>query len=199
VARSTEDIVEEIEQKLRPLKARIYKPPEPRPLPARDVIRAHIDTIVKASPDLQGLRNWRSWRDKARVALLHVRALENALRYRRPLEKQVPTLTAATEIEPLTHLDGPDPRLDGLQWLCAHQACVLIEELSKKPVVQTWRGNAHAIARALFEAVTGKPASASGLLQAVRKAKRFRDGDPTAAPQVQVRGYFRLGPVKTNN
>jgi hypothetical protein len=111
----------------------------------------------------------------------------------------VPTLTAAAEIEPLTHLDGPDPRLDALQWLCAHQACVLIEELSKKPVVQTWRGNAHAIARALFEAVTGKPASASGLLQAVRKAKRFRDGDPTAAPLAQVRGYFRLGPVKTNN
>ena len=73
----------------------------------------------------------------------------------------------------------------------------MIGELSEKPAVITPDGNSHTIARLLFEAATRKPAPATGLLQAVRKAKRWRDGDPTAvAPQMVVRGYFTLGPPK---
>jgi hypothetical protein len=181
--RSCDEIVEEIEKELRPLKRRIYKPPGPRPLPLQKVIESRIDLIKQVASRLK-LPNWRSVRDNARKALPLVEALE----------KQAPTLTAAAQIEPLTHLVGSDSRLDTLQWLCGHGAIVLIAELSESSVeaVPCADGKAHVIAKLLFEAVTGIRASRYSLLQSVKKAKRFRDGNNDAAPRVVVRDYFRL-------
>jgi hypothetical protein len=190
VARNTEDIIEGVENELRPLKRRTQKPSRPQLRPRREEIKAHIDMLRKSAQ--AKLPNVRSIGDKARRALHHVRALEREWPLR--ISDQ---LSISDLIEPLTHLEGSDPRLDKLQWECGHQALVLIGELSEKPAVITPDGNAHTIARLLFEAATRKPAPATGLLQAVRKAKRWRDGDPTAvAPQMVVRGYFTLGPPK---
>jgi hypothetical protein len=177
VALSRENIIEAIEVELRPLKDRIYKPPEPRPLPAPDVIKAHVALIMRASA-LMPLPNWRSVRDKARRALPYVQAL--------------PTPIAASEVEALTRLTGSDLRLDELKWLCGHSAIVLIEELSARPAGLSADGNVHNIAKLLYEAATGRPVSPRGLLQSIRKAKRFRDGDLTAAPQIRVSGYFHV-------
>jgi hypothetical protein len=183
-------IIEEIEWALQPLKKLVYKPPAPRPLPASDVIKTHIDIIKAAAPNLQKLRNWRSVRDRARAALRHARALA----------KLWPSTVAyQVEPEPLANIEGPDPRLDMLQWLCGHGAIVLIEELSEAAVVTSSGGNAHIVAKLLFEAVTGQQPSFNALLQSIKKAKRFRDGETTAAPRLQVRGYFRFEPPTTSN
>jgi hypothetical protein len=190
--RSTEDIIEEIESELRPLKRRMQKPSGLQLRPPREEIKAHI-AIVSRSAQTK-LPNARSVRDKARRALPLVRALEGEFPLRIPYGSG--QLNISDFIEPLTHLEGPDPRLDALQFYCGHQALVLIEQLSKKPVAMTPGGNAHTIAQLLFEAVTGELPSATGLLQAGRKAKRFRDGDLTTAPLVVVRGYFTFGSPK---
>jgi hypothetical protein len=63
-----------------------------------------------------------------------------------------------------------------LQWLCAHQAYVLIKQFSDELPVTTQNGNMHAIAQLLFEAVAGRPCSEkAGLLRTVKKVKRWQE------------------------
>jgi hypothetical protein len=176
--RDIDDIVEAIRTELHPLKPRVHKPQMPRPSSPQKVIKDRIELIKQQAPRLK-LPDWRSVRRNALRALPYVRDLESEW----PLD-------IAQQIEPLTSLAGSDPRLDTLQWLCGHGAIVLVEELSARPAATSADGNAHVIAKLLFEAVTGKRASARGLLQSVKRAKRFRDGDNDAAPRIDVRGYF---------
>ena len=70
---------------------------------------------------------------------------------------------------------GPDKRFNQLQWSCALQAYWLIKEFSSSPPVSTQDGNMHAIAQLLFEAATGRRCSKVGLLQTVKKVKRWRE------------------------
>jgi hypothetical protein len=69
---------------------------------------------------------------------------------------------------------GPDRRLDTLQWLCAHTACVLVEQYSDNEPTTTPLGPAHAIAQMLCEAITGEPQSDASCLKALRSVITWR-------------------------
>jgi hypothetical protein len=80
------------------------------------------------------------------------------------------------QIAALNRATGPDKRFNHLQWLCAHQAHVLIKQFSDELPVSSQNGNMHAIAQLLFEAVAGQPCSErAGLLRAVKKVKYFQE------------------------
>jgi hypothetical protein len=64
---------------------------------------------------------------------------------------------------------GPDPRFSYLDWICAHQARVLIATYSPQRPVTTRDGNVHQMAQLLRESVTGKQGTEAGLLKAVKQ------------------------------
>ena len=74
----------------------------------------------------------------------------------------------------LTKARGPDRRGDNLQWLCAHSACVLVENFGISKPVSTQNGNVHAIAQLIHEAITRLPGSDASGLKAVRAVLAFR-------------------------
>jgi hypothetical protein len=61
-----------------------------------------------------------------------------------------------------------DPRLNNLQHLCVRQARYLVERFSRVPPSKTEGGNVHTIAQLLFEAATGQLCEESGLAYAVK-------------------------------
>jgi hypothetical protein len=70
---------------------------------------------------------------------------------------------------------GPDARFNYLGWVCAYQACLLVERFSKKPPVSTPFGNLHIITQVIFTAVSGRHVSENaGLLKSVRAALAYR-------------------------
>jgi hypothetical protein len=183
VRRSQADIADDIVFELRPL--RRLKRGEVRPEPA---IAQHIEIINKVVA---------GWARIGTVAVIRKRAAR-AVRALAALEEVCPTQPAGgrqlfggvdvhhvrKQIESLTYATklalgkkGREPRAsNNLHWMCAHQAIVLIEQFSKKPPVTRPGGNAHSVAKLLFEAVTGTPCSDSGLVKAVKKVKKWRGG-----------------------
>ena len=169
------DIADDIVFELRPL--RRLKRGEVRPEPAI-AISKHIEEINHAVAD------YARFGAVGAVAVIRKRAAR-AVRALAALEKVCPILDvrlAHERIELLTYTTklalgkkGREPRANNhLHWMCAHQAIILIEQFSKKPPVTSAGGNAHLVAKLLFEAVTGKPCSDSGLVKALKKVKKWR-------------------------
>jgi hypothetical protein len=179
------DIAEDIVFELRPL--RRLKRGEVRPEPA-SAIAQHIEIINRAVADWARIGAVGVIRKRAARAVRALAALEEVcptpaagcrqLFFGVDLQRvreQIELLMPKTKKKP-KQIEGPDPRANNLHWLCAHQAIVLIEQFSRKPPVTTAGGNTHLVAKLLFEAVTGKPTSDSGLVKALKKVKKWRGG-----------------------
>jgi hypothetical protein len=152
--RSRDDIAEEIRTNLGSLKPGSGDP--------CSEILWHIQFIAKEAPML----DFDAAREKGRLAAKALAVLGDGF----PPEIIVP-------LELVSRLDkgrGPDKRFGVLQWLCAHQACVLIEQFSQKAPVGTQDGNLHSIAQLIREAVTGHPGSSTDTLRACKSVLRFR-------------------------
>jgi hypothetical protein len=159
--RSLDEIIEDIVDELHPLNPRAGDP--------RPVIRKHIMLIKEDAEDLAILRNVKAIRKVALEASTALARLKQLLRS-----------TAGSQIHrclmlvrALSKTEGPDPRMNATQWLCAFQAFNLVNQFSKKPPVTTQNETWHLIAQFLFEAVIGKPPSEAGLLRAVKRVARF--------------------------
>ena len=108
-------IVDEIERELQPLKRGVHRP--------RERIRAGLKIVIEGNKHLAPrLRTWRAARERAARIEPDVNKLRGSLR---------PEVIG--EVAALAHIEGPDPRMDVLQWLVAHQAWALLEELWTRP------------------------------------------------------------------
>jgi hypothetical protein len=183
--RSPADIADDIVFELRPL--RRLKRGEVRPEPAI-AISQHIEIINHCVASWARIGAVDVIRKRAARAVRALAALEKVcpkppagIRAQpvfygvdlHHVRKQIELMTYATKRAP--GKKGREPRANNnLHWMCAHSAIVLIEQFSKNPPVTSAGGNAHLVAKLLFEAVTGKPCSDSGLVKALKKVKKWR-------------------------
>jgi hypothetical protein len=182
--RSTTDIVDDIVDNLRPLK---------RGVRGREVAKAallHIKIVRDVAAHFAQFGPAAVIRERAADAVAALVALEKAL----PHSTDTVSVCASCgwetprswfdfastreRIELMQHIIGPDPRMNTLHWLCAHQAIGLVNEFSEKPTVTTEAGDVHSIAQLLSEAVTGTQSSQVGLLWTVRKVMKWRQAEP---------------------
>jgi hypothetical protein len=70
---------------------------------------------------------------------------------------------------------NPNQRFGLVQWVCAHQACVLVEQLSQRDPAAS--GNVLTVARLIYEAVKGEPPSPSALLRSCRDVLGWRTSE----------------------
>jgi hypothetical protein len=167
-----DEIINEIERLLRPLKPKI-----------RDVARKISERIFCHDPETkQRLDPPRplpinvdlasSSRDRKRAKDAY-RALAVLERYAERLGVSADEyLRVRTALGKLADAGGPDRRTKPETSVCAQRASVLVSELSVKRPSTAENGNVHSIARLVYEATTGKVPSDVALLQAVRKVVR---------------------------
>lgn len=156
--RSHDDIAFQIRVNLGELK--------PRSGDLRGEILRHIGIAASTSAELAPVLNASAIRAKARKAEKALAVLGGGF----PAE-----VTDALKREALfTKVTGPDKRFGFLQWICAHQACVLIEQFSKQPAVSSQNKNLHSIAQLIHEAVTGQRGSKAGMLRSCKAVLRWR-------------------------
>jgi hypothetical protein len=160
-SRAVEDIVAE----LKPLRPDTG---DPRP----DIIVA-IDLIKKVAPSLAPMLRWREMRDDADRAEKALSALLNKMG---AMPAPAVLVQARNEVEMWHHVEGPDPKLDVVKWLCANTACSLIEQFSNKEPSGALNRNLHCIAIVIYSILApGQPVGECGLLRVCRKVRKWRE------------------------
>jgi hypothetical protein len=155
--------VDDIAEHLRPLKPGVGDP-------GPGIVLA-IDATRTVAPQLAPVLRWREIRDKADRACKALSTLINEMAPRPP-----PFLVQALEWADMwRHVEGPDPRLDVLKWLCANTACLLIEQFSEKEPSNAPNGNLHYVAMVIYSVLApDQPVTETGLLRACRKVNKWR-------------------------
>ena len=167
--RPRDGIVADVADQLRP-----WKKGKPE-IEINLAIGLHIDLVRRLAGDIQKVTSAASIRKKASDASRALLALERALPGGRIDDTDYVQVRKRTEL--LTKVEGPAPQFDALGWLCAHQAIVIVNELSAKKPVTSQAGNVHLIAQLISEAVTGDALSGSELLRAVKDVTKWRKLD----------------------
>lgn len=152
--------IDDIIAELKPLRQRCGDPREP----IRQAIA--IAVALKAHP----LPPAGEVRAKARAA----QKTWDILRAHFPDEPVPETIRHFDAVDP-KKASGPDKRFNYLAWICAFQACVLVEKFSRKSPASTAGGVVHNISQIIFAAVSGERiGEKAALLKAVRSALAFR-------------------------
>jgi hypothetical protein len=131
--------------------------------PARSEVLEQI-ALVKRIPKLPNVKALR-FKAKKAAELLEAETTPE-------IDASIPVVVRQLAL--LTKVSGPDPRFNDLQWLCAHAACVLIEEFGTRRPVGSEDGNTHAITQLIYEAITTKPQSGASCLGAAKSALAWR-------------------------
>jgi hypothetical protein len=136
-------------------------------------MREDIRTIVENISLVTAVRPWSAGaKNKAARVAKALRALEPHLPEFAgfPPFARFDFVAVMMGFEAIAGSTGPDPRFSFLDWICGHQARVLLKKYSSQQPVTTRGGNVHMIARLLREVATGQPGTPAGLLKCIKQS-----------------------------